>query len=50
MRQLYKCIERLIKDVNTREKAVDELSIYIKAEGLFGIDSTIRKMKTKALG
>ena len=50
MRQLYKYIERLIKDVNTREKAVDELSIYIKAEGVFGMDSTIRKRKTKASG
>ena len=50
MRQLYKCIERLIKDVDTREKAVDELSIYIKAEGVFGIDSAIRKRKTKASG
>ena len=42
-RQLYKCIERLIKDVDTQEKAVDELSIYIKAEGVFGMDSAIRK-------
>ena len=48
MRQLYKCIERMIKDVDTREKALDELSIYIKAEGVFGMDSTIRKRKTKA--
>ena len=48
MRQLYKCIERMINDVDTREKAVDELSIYIKAEGVFGMDSTIRKKKTKA--
>ena len=29
---------------------MDELSIYIKAEGVFGMDSAIRKMKTKALG
>ena len=50
MRQLYKCIERLIKDVDTREKFVDKLSIYIKAEGVFGMDSTIRKRKTKASG
>ena len=50
MRQLYKCIERMIKDVDTREKFVDELSIYIKAEGVFGIDSAIRKRKTKAPG
>ena len=58
MRQLYKCIERMIKDVDTREKAVDELSIYIyiyiyiyiKAEGVFGMDSAIRKRKTKAPG
>ena len=50
MRQLYKCIETLIKDVDTREKAVDELSIYIKAEGVFGMDSAIRKRNTKALG
>ena len=50
MRQLYKCIERMIKDVDTREKAVDKLSIYIKAEGVFGMDSAIRKRKTKAPG
>ena len=49
-RQLYKCIERLINDVDTQEKAVDELSIYIKAEGVFGMDSAIRKRKTKAPG
>ena len=46
MRQLYKCIERMIKHVDTREKAVDELSIHIKAEGVFGMDLTIRKRKT----
>ena len=50
MRQLYKCIERMIKDVDTREKVVDEFSIYIKVEGVFGMDSTIRKRKTKAPG
>ena len=50
MRQLYKCIERLIKDVDTREKAVDELSIYIKAEGVLVMNSPIRKRKTKASG
>ena len=32
----------MIKDVDTREKVVDELSIYIKAEGVFGMDSAIR--------
>ena len=50
MRQLYKCIERLIKDIDTREKVVDELSLYIKAKGVFGMDSNIRKRKTKAPG
>ena len=49
MRLLYKCIERLIKD-DTRENVVDELGIYVKAEGVFGMDSTIRKRKTKAPG
>ena len=29
---------------------MDELSIYIKAEGVFGMDSAIRKRNTKALG
>ena len=50
MRQLYKCIERMIKDVDTRDKVVDKLSIYIKVEGVFGMDSAIRKRKTKAPG
>ena len=50
MRQLYKCIERLIKDVDAREKAVDKLNIYIKAKGVFGMDSAIKKRKTKASG
>ena len=50
MRQLYKCIERMIKDVDKRENAVDKLSIYIKAKGVFGMDSAIRKRKAKAPG
>ena len=50
MRQLYKCIERMIKDVHSRDKVVDELSMYIKAERVFGMDSAIRKRKTKAPG
>ena len=29
---------------------MDELSIYIKAEGVFGMDSVFRKRKTKAPG
>ena len=29
---------------------MDEWSLYIKAEGVFGMDLAIRKMKTKALG
>ena len=29
---------------------MDELSIYIKAKGVFGMDSAIRKRKTKAPG
>ena len=29
---------------------MDELSIYIKVEGVFGMESTIRKRKTKAPG
>ena len=29
---------------------MDELSIYIKVEGVFGMDSAIRKRKTKAPG
>ena len=29
---------------------MDELSIYIKVEGVFGMNSAIRKMKTKAPG
>ena len=49
MRQLYKCIERLIKDIATREKVVDELNLYIKAEGVFGMNLATMKMKTKAL-
>ena len=29
---------------------MDELSLYIKVEGVFGMDSAIRKRKTKASG
>ena len=29
---------------------MDELCIYIKVEGVFGMDSAIRKRKTKAPG
>ena len=47
MRQLYKCIKRLIKNVDRQEKVVDELSLYIKVEGVFGMDSALGKGKLK---
>ena len=47
MRQLYKCIERVVKDVDAREKAMEELSLYIKGKGVFGMDLAIRKMRPK---
>ncbi|KAK7294079.1 hypothetical protein RJT34_16962 [Clitoria ternatea] len=45
---LYKCIERLSTSSDDEDKALDEISLYRRAGGLFGIKTAIRKRSTKS--
>lgn len=47
---LYACIEKLVSDQNVQVKIMDELSLYKKAEGLFGFPLAIKTRKMKAPG
>ncbi|XP_049378437.1 uncharacterized protein LOC125843264 [Solanum stenotomum] len=38
----HKCVERMIPDKNLQDKIGEELGVYMKADGLLGIESTIR--------
>ncbi|WOL10780.1 hypothetical protein Cni_G19539 [Canna indica] len=44
----YACIEKLVSDQNVQVKIMDELSLYKKAEGLFGFSLAIKTRKMKA--
>ena len=48
--ELYSCIDRLVFDIDVRDKIIRELLTYKNAEGLFGIPIAIRSRKTLALG
>ena len=45
---LYACIEKLVANQDVQDKIMGELSLYKRAEGLFGIPLAIRSRKTKA--
>ena len=47
---LYKCIERMIADVSVQDKIGEQLEIYKRAEGLFGLPMAIRQRTTKSPG
>ncbi|KAH0722285.1 hypothetical protein KY289_005329 [Solanum tuberosum] len=38
----HKCVERMIPDKNLQDKIGEELGVYMKADGLLGIESAIR--------
>ncbi|XP_059658517.1 uncharacterized protein LOC132304822 [Cornus florida] len=44
---LYACIARLVPDVKDQDKITEELSLYSKAEGLFGNPFAIRQRSTQ---
>ena len=46
----YACIERLVPRIDIQVKIMFELSMYKKAEGLFGIELAKRSRKTRAPG
>ncbi|XP_023904991.2 uncharacterized protein LOC112016725 [Quercus suber] len=46
--ELYACIERLVPRTEIQDKIMLELSMYKKAEGLFGIPLAERSRKTRA--
>ena len=48
--KLYACIERLVLRTEIQDKIMLELSMYKKAEGLFGIPLVKRLRKTRAPG
>lgn len=47
---LYKCIQRLIGDVEVQDKIMSELSLYKHAEGMFRNTMAIRSRTTKSPG
>ena len=47
---LYACIEKLVANQDVQDKIMGELSLYKRAEGLFGIPLAIRSRKTKGPG
>ncbi|WOH08409.1 hypothetical protein DCAR_0727849 [Daucus carota subsp. sativus] len=44
---LYKCIERMIADVSVQDKIGEQLEIYKRAEGLFGLPLAIRQKRNR---
>ncbi|XP_059658690.1 uncharacterized protein LOC132305021 [Cornus florida] len=44
---LYECIARLVFDVKEQDKITEELSLYSKAEGLFGNAFAIRQRRVR---
>ncbi|KAI0519522.1 hypothetical protein KFK09_006971 [Dendrobium nobile] len=45
---LYQCIGRLSQDVAEEDKISNELSLYIRGEGLFGIPPAVRQRTTRS--
>lgn len=50
MSGLYKCIARLVPSIEMQDKIANELTLYKKGDGLFGIAMAIRHRKTKSPG
>lgn len=45
---LYKCMEKMIADVEVQDKIGDQLEIYKRAEGFFGLPMAIRQRSLKS--
>ena len=50
MAGLYKCIQRLVPNINQQDKILEELTSYKREEGLFGLEMAKRQRKKKAPG
>jgi len=50
MTGLYDCISRLVPELATQDKILEELSLYKGAEGLFGKSMAVRQRNTVAPG
>ncbi|KAL4653643.1 hypothetical protein ACB092_01G319700 [Castanea dentata] len=48
MAGLYKCIQRLVPNINQQDKILEELTSYKREEGLFGLEMAKRQRKKKA--
>lgn len=48
MKGLYDCISRLVLELETQDKILEELNLYKNAQGLFGINMVVRQRKTRA--
>ena len=42
MAGLYKCIQRLVPNINQQDKILEELTSYKRGEGLFGLEMAKR--------
>ena len=50
MTGIYKCIQRLVPNINQQDKIIEKLTSYKREEGLFGLKMAIRLRKKKAPG
>ena len=50
MNGFYECMQRLVPDVTVQDLITNEMSIYMKAESLFGKAVAIRQRNTRAPG
>ena len=50
MASLYKCIQRLVPNINQQNKIIEELTSYKREEGIFGLEMAIRLRKKNAPG
>lgn len=50
MKGLYDCIERLMPNSHLQDKIIEEIPMYKKAEGLFGMNIAIRQRSARAPG
>ncbi|XP_028117547.1 uncharacterized protein LOC114315170 [Camellia sinensis] len=48
MNGFYECMQRLVPDVTVQDLITNEMSIYMKAESLFGKSVAIRQRNTRA--
>ena len=50
MTGMYSCISKLVSSIDNQDKITSEMTIYMKAEGLFGLPLAVRQRATRAPG